>query len=208
MSWNLSSGEDFLPRVSEAELERLYRQETEAKPKLRLLCALHRKNGRSIDRIAGLVRIPRRTVHKYLWRFEDKGLDGKNTVKQPGRIPALSLRQRRQLVKELERGPPHSNSGLWNTKDVRELIEKKFGVSFVPQHVWRVLVACGFSLQRPRPRHYKTAAPDEIRRFKKKPKGKSNITGRKVLSWARKMKQHSASSRQLQGAGRAEGAGR
>jgi transposase len=177
-------------------LERFYRQETEARPKLRLLCALHRKNGESIDKIADLVRIPRRTVHKYLWRFEEKGLDGKNTVKQPGRKPVLSPRQRGQLVKRLERGAPHSNSGLWSTKEVRELIKKKFGAEFVPQHVWRILVACGFSLQVPRPRHYKTATPEEIRRFKKKPKDKQDIVERKVLSWVVKMRQHSGLSRQ------------
>ncbi|MBI2598165.1 MAG: transposase [Candidatus Diapherotrites archaeon] len=191
MSWNLSSGDDFLPRVSEAKLEQLYKQENGRRPKLRLLCALHRKSGKSIDKIAELVRIPRRTVHKYLWRFEEKGLDGKNTVKQPGRKPALSSRQRSQLVKELERGVPHSNSGLWDTKEVRELIKKKFGVTFVPQHVWRILVACGFSLQRPRPRHYKTNLPDEIRRFKKKRKGKADTIGQKVLLWAAKTKQPS-----------------
>lgn len=204
MSWNLSSGEDFLPRVSEAKLEQLYRQEAEARPKLRLLCALHRKNGKSIDKIAELAHIPRRTVHKYLWRFEDNGISGKDTVKQPGRKPALSLRQRKQLVKKLELGSPHSNSGLWDTKEVRDLIKKKFGVAFVPQHVWRILVGCGFSLQRPRPRHYKIALPEEIKRFKKKPKGKSNIIGRKDLSWALKTKQLLASSQPLHADGLAK----
>lgn len=185
-----------MPHVSETELEQLYKQEKEGRPKLRLLCALHRKNGKSIDKIADIVRIPRRTVHKYLWRFEERGLTAKDTVKQPGRKPILSSRQRRQLVKELERGPPHSNSGLWSTKEVRELIEKKFSITFVPQHVWRILIACGFSLQRPRPKHYKTATLEEIERFKKKPKDKSSTTEEKVLSWAAKMKQHSASSQQ------------
>ena len=197
MSWNLSSGEDFLSQVSEEKLKQFYKQEVSGRPKIRLLCALHRKSGKSIDKIAELVRIPRRTVHKYLWRFEERGLDGKNTVKQPGRKPALSIRQRGQLVKELERGAPHSNSGLWDTKEVRELIRKKFGVKFVSQHVWRILVACGFSLQRPRPRHYKTATLEEIKRFKKKSKGKSGITERKVLSWVVKMKQPSVSSQPL-----------
>ena len=204
MSWNLSIGEDFLSGVSVVKLKKLYKQEVDGRAKLRLLCALNRKDGKSIDQIADIVRLPRRTVHKYLWRFEDKGILGKDTVKQPGRKSFLSLRQREQLVKELERGPPHSNSGLWDTKEVRELIKKKFGVTFVPQHVWRILVGCGFSLQRPRPRHYKTASLEEIKRFKKKRENKSSITKRKVLLWAVKMRQPLDSSQQLHVVGHAK----
>ena len=194
--WSLPNSEDFLPSVPVARLQRLYAGEVKAKPKVRLLPAIHRKPGRSIDEIASLLSSSRNTVHGWLWRFVDRGVGGKDSIKQPGHVAVLTLPQRKQLVKLLERGPPHSNSGLWSTKEVRELIRKKFGVTFVPQHVWRILVGCGFSLQRPRPRHYKTATPDEIRRFKKKPKNKSNITERKVLSWAVKMRQPSASSRQ------------
>lgn len=197
LSWNLSSGENFLPRVSEVKLEQIYRQEMEARPKLRLLCALHRKNGKSIDQIADLVRIPRRTVHKYLWRFEERGLAAKDTVKQPGREPVLSLKQRQRLIRELEKGPPHNRTGLWETKEVRELIQKKFKARFVPQHVWRILKACGFSVQRARPRHYKTASEEEIKAFKKKPNDSSTTTAKKVLSWPAKMKPRLASSRSL-----------
>ena len=202
MSWNLLKGEDYLPRISEVELERLYRLESGATPKLRLLCALQRKRGESIDSIADNIRIPRRTVHKYLWRFEEKGIEGKDTVKKSGRKPILSARQQRALVRELEKGSPHNRTGLWSSKEVRQFIEKKFGVTFVSQHVWRILIASGFSVQRARPRHYKTASPDEIRRFKKKPNASSATTKPKALSWAQKTKQHSGSSRSLHEAGR------
>ena len=51
--WKLPKGEDFLPDVSIQELQRVYSMEKKAKPKLRLLCAIHRKEGKSIDDIAG-----------------------------------------------------------------------------------------------------------------------------------------------------------
>lgn len=184
--------------MSEAKLEKAYQQETQARPKLRLLCALNRKKGKSMDQIADLLHMPRYTVHKYLWRFEEKGLAAKDTVKQPGKKPRLSAAQRQKLVRELEKGPPHNRTGLWNTKQVRELISKKFGVRFVPQHVWRILVACGFSVQRARPRHYKTASKEEIKAFKKKPENSSATIERKVLSWPAKTKHRSDSSRLLQ----------
>lgn len=201
MSWNLPSGDNFLPRVGEAKLERLYHQETQAKPKLRLLCALHRKKGESIDKIANNLHMSRYTVHNYLWRFEEKGLTAKETIKQPGRKPILLPSQRRQLVKELEKGPPHNRGGLWNTKQAREIIHKKFGVRFVPQHVWRILVACGFSIQRARPRHYKSASKDEIKAFKKKPGNLSVTIEKKVLSWPVKTKPRLDSSRSSQEGG-------
>lgn len=190
-----------MPRVSEAKLETLYRQETQARPKLRLLCALHRKKGNSMDQIADILHMSRYTVHKYLWRFEEKGLAAKDTVKQQGRKPVLTPQQRQKLVRELEKGPPHNRTGLWDTKQVRELIHKKFKVCFVPQHVWRILIACGFSVQRARPRHYKTASKEEIKAFKKKPGDSSDTIERKVLSWPAKTKPLLASSRSLHGAG-------
>ncbi len=202
--WSLPKDDEFLPSVPMARLQRMYDGEVKAKPKVRLLSAIHRKRGKSIDDIALLVRASRNTVHSWLRKFVERGIDGKDSIKQTGRPTLLSLRQRKQLVKRLERGAPHSNSGLWSTKEVRELIRKEFGIKFVPQHVWRILVGCGFSLQVPRPRHYKTASPEEIERFKKKPKDKSSITGRKVLSWAAKMRQHSASSQQSHAVGLAK----
>ena len=201
LSWQLAKGEEYLPRISEVELEQLYRAEKEATPKLRLLCALQRKRGESLDSIAGDARIPRRTVHKYLWRFEEKGITGKDTIKKPGRKPILTAQQQRALVRELERGPPHNRNGLWSSKEVRQLIEKKFGVTFVPQHVWRILTASGFSVQRARPRHHKTATPDEIKRFKKKLAKRFAITKPKALSWPAKTKLRSASSHLSQEAG-------
>ena len=194
--WSLPKGDEFLPSVPVARLQRLYNEELKAKPKVRLLSAIHRKRGKSLDEISLLVRVSRNTVHSWLRRFVERGVGGKDSIKQTGRPALLSLRQRKRLVRRLERGAPHSNSGLWSTKVVRELIKKEFGVKFVPQHVWRILVGCGFSLQVPRPRHYKTAAPEEIGRFKKKSENKSSITERKVLSWAAKMRQPSASSQQ------------
>ena len=50
--WNLPKGNEFLPKTTLKELETLYTAEKKAKPKTRLLCAIHRKKGASIDEIA------------------------------------------------------------------------------------------------------------------------------------------------------------
>ena len=166
--WNLPKGESFLPNVSLKQLQRLYAAEKKAKPKLRLLCAICRKEGGSLDEVAARVSMKRRTVHEILRRFDERGIDGKDSIKQTGRPFRLSLAQRKELAKRLLRGPPNNESGLWTTKEVRAFIKTKYGVEYAHTHTWLILKACGFSLQKPRNRHYRAATPKEKTDFKKK----------------------------------------
>ena len=189
--WTLFKGKYFLAAISVNQLQKLYDKEKNAKAKLRLLSAIHRKKGKSIDEIAYLLSKPRRTIHGWLTRFQKKGIDGKDSIKQSGRPTALTLTQRKNLVKDLERGPPHNPSGLWSTKELKGLLKRKYCVEFVNQHVWRMLVSLGFSMQRPRKQHYQKPSKEEIAQFKKKLGEKQNITVRKDLLWAHKMRPHS-----------------
>ena len=167
--WDLPKGEQFLPRVDLNKLEALYSQEERMKPKLRLLCAIHRKRGESIDNIVDATNLKRTTIHDILHRFCNKGITGKDAIKQNGRPSFLTLKQRKGLVKHLEkRGPPGNKGGLWTTKEVREYIRKKYKVRYTHVHVWELLQALGFSVQKPRPRHYKHPPEEDIDRFKKK----------------------------------------
>lgn len=192
MSWNLGKGKGFLPGVSLAELESMYKMEKNAKPKQRLLCAIHRKQGKSIDTIRDIMHMHRRTVHDTIRRFDARGVSAKDSIKQSGRPPLLTEKQRRELVKELEAGPPYNKSGLWSTKEVRDLLKRKYGISFVNQHIWRIITSLGFTMQRPRKRHYKRPSDAELDTFKKTRGGKRGTTERKALSWAQKMRPRSA----------------
>ena len=190
--WKLTKGEEFLAKISLKELQVMYDKEKNAKSKLRLLGALHRKRGKSIDEIANLLSKPRRTVHGWLTRFQKRGIGGKDSIKQSGRPATLTPTQQKNLVKDLERGPPHNISGLWSTKDLKYLLKRKYRVEFVNQHVWRMFVSLGFSMQRPRKQHYQKPSKEDIALFKKKLDEKQDITVRKDLLWAHRMKQHLA----------------
>ncbi len=192
--WNLAKGNGFLPTTSLQKIQRLYEKESNAKAKIRLLSALHRKKGRSIDEISYLLSKKRRTIHGWLTRFKERGINAKDSIKQPGRPAQLTIKQRKELIKILERGPPHNPSGLWSTKELRALIKRKYGIAFVHQHVWRLLVSLGFSMQRPRKRHYQRPSDEEIAQFKKKRGEKHDTIVRKDLLWARKMRQPLVSS--------------
>ncbi len=195
MAWNLARGEAFLPNVSLRELKQKMSAETNAKTKLRWLIAIHRKQNKTLDAIAEACAAPKSTVQHVLYRFEEKGKNAAHAVKQEGRPPQLSKKQREKLLRLLEAGNPRTPSRLWTSKEVLALIRKKFGVSYTPQHVWRLLIACGFSLQIPRPRHYKSPGKEVHEAFKKKRDVSPRITARKVLSWAAKTKHLMDSSR-------------
>ena len=177
--WTLPKGESFLPDVSLRQLQRLYAAEMKAKPKLRLLCAICRKEGGSLDGVAARVSMKRRTVHEILRRFDERGIEGKDSIKQTGQPFHLKLEQRKDLVKRLQRGPPNNESGLWTTKEVRAFIKEKYGVEYAHSHTWLILKAAGFSLQKPRNRHYKAATPQVKADFKKKLPGWHAITAEK-----------------------------
>ena len=118
--WDLPKGDAFLPRTNLDTLQKMYSAEQKAKPKLRLLCAIHRKKGESIDEIVEATNLKRTTIHDILHRFENKGITAKDAIKQQGRTPFLTLRQRKSLIKHLEqRGPSGNRGGLWTTKEVR-----------------------------------------------------------------------------------------
>lgn len=177
MAWELPKGEDFLPKLGISRLREMYAAERGAKPKMRLLCAIHRKEGRSIDEIASITNMKRRTVHETLRRFAQRGVSAKNSIRQNGRPPLLNLKQRKALARKLGRGPPRNRDGLWTTREVRDLVKKEYGVEYTPVHIWGLLKALGFSLQRPRPKHHKGPSPDDVARFKKKLRCWQSIAG-------------------------------
>lgn len=166
--WNLKKSEEFLPKVSLKILQKQYQNENNAKAKLRLLCAIHRKQGKSLDNIVIMTQVSRTTVHDILHRFVERGIEGKDSIKQTGRPPKLTLIQQKKLINRLEQGPPHNQSGLWTTKEVKELIRKNYGIEYSSPHVWEILKMAGFSIQKPRPRHYKSASKKEVAQFKKR----------------------------------------
>lgn len=166
--WDLPKGEGFLPRLDLGHLRRLYQKEQKAKPKLRLLCAIHRKEGKSIDEIVAATDMKRRTVHETLRRFVERGLTAKDSIKQKGKEPKLTIKERRMLIARLDRGPPYNKHGLWTTKDVRELIRREFNVEYSHVHVWELLQAAGFSIQNPRPRNYQAPSKQKEAHFKKR----------------------------------------
>lgn len=188
--WELKRGSAFLPKVSMSELHSAYEKERGAKAKLRLLAAIKRKEGESIDAIAASIGKPKRTVHGWLHRFERRGLGGAEDKKQSGRPPRLKKKQLVQLKADLLKGPQACGypEQLWSRRLVQAHVSRKFRIPYTEQHMRRLLHRLGFTCQKPRQRHYKSAPEGSQRHFKKRPVGSSGSTERadsRSTAWTR-----------------------
>jgi transposase len=198
MVWSLARGEDFLPNFSLSELKRKMRAEKNAKSRLRLLMAVHRKDGKSLDKISDYCAVKRRTVHETLHRFQERGIIASTDAEKPGRPKRLTKNNLRDLRKRLLGSPKSSgfDQNFWNTRMVVSLVQKKYGVSYTPQWMWTLLKKIGFSCKKPRPTHYKSS-PIIREAFKKKREDKffaQNAKGEPSFVW---MNQVSSSRRTL-----------
>jgi len=118
-------------------------------------------------------------VRRLIHRYNDGGPEAiRNYVKDNGRQAFLSEEQKLELFEVLKKPP--ADGGLWSGPKVARWVAEKTGRRAVcPQTGWEYLVALGFTLQRPRPRH-QAARPDGQAYFKKnsarRPRGSGGST--------------------------------
>lgn len=164
----VKKGSDFLPKVSLKKLEKEYNKEKNVKSKIRLQCAILRKEGKTIEDISDVTRKPKTTISDILNRFEQKGIIAKDAIKQKGQPKRLSANELKKLDEALSKKP--IKSGLpfvvWTTKLVKYFIKKKFGVSYVLMQIHRILKKIKFSMQKQRPEHIRANRKLQ-RQFKK-----------------------------------------
>lgn len=123
--------------------------------------------GESQAAVARRVGVTRTTVSDWNESLGEGGLEA--LKRRPrGRPAGLDGGQRRELLKTLMRGALAAGfpTELWTLRRVGRLIERRFGRRYSESQVWRILIALGFSCQRP---SSKALERDEaaIRRWKR-----------------------------------------
>lgn len=150
-------GEDFLPKYMKEELYDLYHKEENSKAQIRLLAAILRKEGMTLEDISKKVKYPLTTVGDWLRRMHLEGISRRYSIKQPGRPKRLTSEQEIELDLFLSQSPQKVGLPfvLWTTKLVRFFIEQHYGVVYKIRQVRNLLDSLGFSCQKPRPAHKK-----------------------------------------------------
>ncbi|KYK36961.1 MAG: hypothetical protein AYK19_07950 [Theionarchaea archaeon DG-70-1] len=90
-------GEEFLPGYTWKDLMKLYRKEKDPKAKIRLLAAIHRKEGLTLREIGVRIKYSSRTIKDWLHRMHKEGIHRRYDKKRPGRPKKLTDEQLEDL---------------------------------------------------------------------------------------------------------------
>lgn len=96
--------------------------------------------------------ISRQSVSRWYHEWQQHGKHALEGAGRAGRKPRLNRQQQRHLAAALQRGArAHGfDSDRWTLDRVTRLIETLTGVAYHRGHVWKILRAMGWTLQRGR----------------------------------------------------------
>jgi transposase len=101
--------------------------------------------------IARQLRVSRQSVTRWYKQWQQGGASALRGAGRAGRKPKLQPSQLRQVDKALRQGArAHGfDTDLWTLPRVAKIIDQLTGVRYHPGHIWKVLGAMDWSLQRP-----------------------------------------------------------
>jgi transposase len=108
-------------------------------------------DGKTPAQVAALLGASHSSVKKWKAALARGGNEALAAKPPPPRPTKLSDAQKSQLVKILLRGPLASGypTDLWTCRRVAQVVQKRFGVSYHPDHLGRILHDLGFTPQKP-----------------------------------------------------------
>src|SRR5665647_1655825 len=103
----------------------------------------------------------RQTLRDWVHRYNAEGMRGLHDRKTPGPEPKLTADQQAKLAELVETGPDPARHGVvrWRRVDLRDELERRFGVVLHERSVGKVLAKLGYCRLSVRPRHPQT---DEV----------------------------------------------
>src|SRR5471032_3704149 len=86
------------------------------------------------------------TLRDWVHRYNVAGLAGLRNLKSPGPGSKLTARQQAELAELVEAGPDPACHGVvrWRRVDLRDELERRFGVVLHERSVGKVLVKLGY----------------------------------------------------------------
>ena len=116
--------------------------------------------GLSRAEAARLAGMERQALRDAVLRYNAEGLAGLRDRPRPGRRPRLDEGQRAALRQVVLDGPEVEATGLsaWTPAELGREVEERWGVSYHPGHMGKLLRRLGLSWQKARPSHPKADA--------------------------------------------------
>jgi transposase len=101
--------------------------------------------------VARRLGVHRQSVSRWAAALSKKGQDSLRKAGRAGRLPRLSVPQKKLIKTALIAGPQAHGyaTSLWTIGRVAALIQEQTGVKYHPGHAWRILRELGWSPQRP-----------------------------------------------------------
>ena len=150
-----------------AELRTLAHRERDGRVGARLLALANALDGmsRAAARAAGM---GRQTLRDWVQRYNAEGIEGLRDRPRPGRPCALDEGRQAALKALVLKGPKLERDGCvaWRARDLRGLVERRFGVRYSESGIRRLLHGLDLSWRKARPVHPETD-PTAQERFKK-----------------------------------------
>ena len=157
--------------------------------------------------VARELKVSRMSVSRWYGQWKQSGRDGLKAAPRAGRKPLVNARHLRRVQTALRQGArAHGFSAdLWTLPRVATVIERITGVRYHPGHVWKLLGAMNWTVQKPE-QQAKERKPEQVDYWKKVrwPELKKTLLASTPGS-SSKTKQASLSSPQSVGLGRREG---
>jgi transposase len=140
-----------LSAKEQAALEELYRRTRKADVRSRCQMILLSNEGLSPPKIAKQVRFSRRTVTRFIQRYEAEGISGLMTKSRSGRPPKATKAYKAQLLEAVEQQPrdlgkPYSN---WTTANLADHLLELTEIELSARQVENILKANDWRLRRP-----------------------------------------------------------
>ena len=150
-------------------LRRKARHEPNRRAALRMLAIANALEGLSRAEAARLAGMERQALRDAVVRYNEEGIAGLNDRPKPGRPQRLSEAEQAALAARVltEPDPERDGTAAWTRADLCGWLEGRFGKTFHPSSLSRVLRRLGLSRQKVRPVHPE-ADPKAQERFRKR----------------------------------------
>jgi transposase len=101
--------------------------------------------------IARALGVTEGAVSQWLKRGREGGVEALKAQPRPGVPSKLTAEQRAQVPALLARGAEAwgFRGEVWTCRRIADVIQRTFGITYHPGHVWRLLQTAGWSVQQP-----------------------------------------------------------